>query len=284
MMSEHDKVRQKVTETYARAVKRGPSCCTPTVSKGTIETLAGYSSEELGNLAPDVIVSSFGCGNPVAFSEMKEGEVVLDMGSGPGIDLILAAKKVGPNGRVIGVDMTDPMIERARANVAAAGLRNVEVRKGIIEALPVESASVDWVISNCVINLSPEKERVFKEIARVLKPNGRMVVSDIMAQDLPDWARRSAALYTSCIGGAISEEEYLAGLQAAGMVEVEVRERLVYDANQLAAFATADDAAPSCCGGSRGGELRAEAANALAGKIWSARVHARRGTQGDQVL
>lgn len=276
-MSKHDKVRQKVKESYARAVTSRQSCCTPSVPKGTIETLVGYGSEELGNLPPDAVVSSFGCGNPVAFGEMKENEVVLDLGSGAGIDLILAAKKVGPNGRVIGVDMTDAMIERARANVAAAELRNVEVHKGIIEALPVESASVDWVISNCVINLSPEKERVFKEIARVLKPNGRMVVSDIMAQDLPDWARRSAALYASCIGGAISEEEYLTGLRAAGMVEVEVRDRLVYDATQLAAFATADDAAPSCCGGSRGGELKAEAGNALAGKIWSARVHARRG-------
>ena len=145
-----------------------------------------------------------------------------------------AAKKVGPKGRASGVDMTDEMIARAKENVALSGLTNVDVRKGIIEALPVDSESVDWVISNCVINLSPEKPKVFAEIARVLKPGGCMLVSDIVVKELSDVIRKNQALYNSCVAGAVTEEEYLAGLREAGLVDAEVRERLVSDASQIA--------------------------------------------------
>lgn len=183
------------------------------------------------------------------------------------------------------------MIERARANAAAAGHTNVDVRRGFIEELPVADGSVDLVISNCVINLSPDKPRVFNEIVRVLKPGGRIRIADLVVDDLPDWARENVALYASCIGGAISEEAYVRGLEEAGLEQVEVRERLVYDAGQLAALVISDlDESPStggCCAGdtARGGagdsacggagaeavgDLLRERAGEVAGKVWSA--------------
>ena len=177
---------------------------------------AGYSDEQLADIPSDAVVNSFGCGNPVALAGLREGDTVLDLGSGAGIDLLLAARLVGPQGRVIGVDMTDEMIAKARENAEAAGLDNIEVRKGIIEELPVDDSSVDWVISNCVINLSPEKSRVFAEIARVLRPRGRMLVSDMMARDLPEELLALPDAYSSCVAGAIDEDEYLAGLRHRG--------------------------------------------------------------------
>lgn len=268
-MSTQADIRKTVSETYARAVtSSGGSCCGGgNAQKGVLAKLAGYDSRELSLLPGDAVVNSFGCGNPLAFSEVRTGEVVLDLGSGAGIDLLIAAKKVGPTGRVIGIDMTDEMIDRARANITAAGLANVEVRKGYIEELPVESSSVDWVISNCVINLSPDKPRVFREIARVLKPGGRMRVSDVVAQELPAAIRANPSLYSSCIAGAISEADYLAGLRSAGLIDVEVRERVVYEAAQLRALV--------------GSELgvddeTAKLAESAVGKVWSAIVVARK--------
>jgi SAM-dependent methyltransferase len=273
----NDQIRDNVSKDYARAVTSSTSCCGGPVPKGVAAKLAGYSDEELEALPPEAVVNSFGCGNPLAYSEVKPGQVVLDLGSGAGIDLLLAARKVGPTGRVIGVDMTDEMLAKARENIAAARLENVEVRKGIIEELPVETGSVDWVISNCVINLSPEKPRVFAEIARVLRPGGSMLVSDIVAQDLPAEIRLSMALYSSCVAGAISEPEYLAGLEKAGLRDVVVRERLTYDADQLQAFVGSElkDAAACCCGPSTS-ELAKKWAPKLEGKIWSAKIFARK--------
>jgi arsenite methyltransferase len=175
--------------------------------------------------------------------------------------------------------MTDEMIAKANESIEAGKYTNVEVRKGIIEALPVESGSVDWVISNCVINLSPEKPRVFAEIARVLKPGGRMLVSDIVAEELPDEVRRSAALYSSCIGGAISEAEYLEGLRKAGLTDVDVRARLVYDASQLEGFA-ASELLEGACTCAFGEEQLGEAARSMVGKVWSAKVYARKPAGG----
>jgi len=283
-MNQHGKVREAVSEAYSRAVRApsegGHPCCAPT-QKGVVVKLAGYTREELDALPPEAVINSFGCGNPLAFSEVRESDVVLDLGSGAGIDILLAGKKVGPSGWVIGIDMTDEMIEKARENIRRSGLTNVEVRKGIIEELPVESSSVDWVISNCVINLSPEKPRVFAEIARVLKPGGRMLVSDIVVDSLPDRLREDRGLYSSCIAGAISETEYLAGLRRAGLAEVEVRERIVYDAAQLEAFVGSElgDGEPgSCgCGGTMAdGSSAAEIAGSIVGKVWSAKVFARK--------
>jgi len=282
-MNEKDKVRKDVSDFYARSVNRGCGCgcgCGPALPKGVAAKQAGYGADELADLPPDAVANSFGCGNPLAFEEVKEGQTVLDLGSGAGIDLLIAAAKVGPTGRVIGVDMTDDMIARARANIAASGHKNVEVRKGIIEDLPVESGTVDWVISNCVINLSPEKERVFAEIARVLKPGGRISISDIVVADLPDWVRESAALYGACVAGAISEENYLTGLRRAGLADVTVTERLVYDKTQLEAFVASEipSEASACCGGGAIPKaLIKGVAETLEGNIWSAKVTGRRG-------
>ena len=265
----HEEVRTAVSEAYGAAISRPSSggCCTGTAETSTIVKLAGYGGAELETLSPEVAGSSFGCGNPLAFSEVKKGDVVLDLGSGAGMDLLIAAKKVGPEGRVIGIDMTDEMIAKARDNIAAAGLKNAEVRKGIIEDLPVESSSVDWVISNCVINLSPEKHRVFAEIARVLKPGRRMRVSDIVAECLPNWVRESDAFYSACVAGALSEHEYVGGLRAAGLEDVEVLERLVYDESQLGGLA-------ECVTTGAGGENNGW--ESLAGKVWSALIYARK--------
>ena len=161
---------------------------------------------------------------------------MLDLGPGAGLDLLIAARKVGPSGQVIGVDMTEEMIAKATENIRVAGVTNVEVRKGLIEDLPVKSSSVDWVISNCVINLSPEKEKVFSEISRVLKPGGRMVVSDMVGENIPEWLRENKNLYSACISGVISEEEYLSGLRKAGLEKVKVSERIVYQSDELESF------------------------------------------------
>jgi len=275
-MKNPEDIRREVSDAYAKAVTKpaASSCCCKPTQKGVVAKLGGYDAAALSSLPAEAVVNSFGCGDPVAMAEIGPGEVVLDLGSGAGIDLFLAAKKVGPTGRAIGIDMTDDMIAKARANIAAGGFTNVEVRKGIIEELPVESGAVDWVISNCVINLSPEKPRVFREIARVLKPGGRMLVSDIVAKDLTDEIRSDPALYSSCVAGAINEDDYVAGLRAAGLVDVEVRARLVYDADQLAAFFSSE--MEGCCGGVADGTRLSAAARTMVGKVWSARVYARK--------
>ncbi len=280
-MSEHQKVRDSVSQAYAKVVatpaEGGSPCCGPS-PKGVVVKVAGYTREELESLPAEAVVNSLGCGNPLAYSEVSEGDVVVDLGSGAGIDISIAGKKVGATGRVIGVDMTDEMIAKARENIAASGLNNVELRKGIIEELPVESSSVDWVISNCVINLSPEKPKVFAEIARVLKPGGRMLISDIVIEDLPEWVREDEALYNSCIAGAISEEAYLDGLRQAGLEDVEVRERIHYDASQLEALIHSEiEELVTCCGGGSSSEATiGQLAESMVDKIWSAKLYARK--------
>jgi SAM-dependent methyltransferase len=209
--------------------------------------------------------------------DIREGDTVLDLGSGAGIDLLLAAKLTGPTGRVIGVDMTPAMVQRARANAVASGLTNVDVREGIIEDLPVESSSVDLVISNCVINLSPEKKRVFAELYRVLRNSGRISISDIVADELPPWMAEIGLLYSACISGAIPEGEYLEGLRQAGLVDVEVRDRLVYDQDQLGVLLGAVEGDSCCCGSdSMPAEVARRMAQELAGKVASIRISARK--------
>jgi SAM-dependent methyltransferase len=278
-MSDPNTTRHDVSEDYARAVTSETGCCGGPVPKGVVAKIAGYSDEDFAVLPAEAVVDSFGCGNPLAFSAVEPGQVVLDLGSGAGIDLLLAAKKVGPTGRAIGVDMTDEMIAKANENIAAAGLTNVDVRKGIIEELPVDDASVDWVISNCVINLSPEKDRVFTEIARVLRPGGTMLVSDIVAEEIPAEIASNRHLYSSCLAGAISEQAYTAGLRDAGLTDVEVIDRLVYDASQLEMFIGSElkDESSSCCGaGSVDADLARRWAEQLVGKIASVKVKARK--------
>jgi SAM-dependent methyltransferase len=236
-------IHDSVSKAYAEALRRtqqtasggcgcGPACCA-----SVVET-AGYS-HELDAFA-EAGASSFGCGNPLAFADVQPGQTVLDLGSGAGLDLLVAAQKVGPTGKVIGVDMTDAMIEAARQNAERAGAHQIVVRKGLIEALPVEDASVDHVISNCVINLSPEKHKVFAEIARVLKPGGQFRISDIVAETMPDVVKHHAAAYAACIAGAISEKRYLVGLHRVGMEDVQVASRIDYTADQIRAMVMND--------------------------------------------
>jgi SAM-dependent methyltransferase len=281
-MSDPQQIRDHVAQTYARAgCATSPRRLHRPTSRHIVSRLAGYAPDELETLPPSAVLNSYGCGHPLAFSEVRAGEVVLDLGCGAGLDLLLAARMVGPSGRAIGVDMTEPLLERARDNVADAGLTNIEVRKGIIEELPVESQSVDWVISNCVINLSPEKHRVFAEIARVLRPGGRMLVSDIVVQALPAWARESEALYGSCIAGAISEKEYIHCLRQAGLTDIQIRNRIVYDEAQLEEFLGGElsESSGACsCAANRAGacEPADDLARQLVGKIWSAKIFARK--------
>lgn len=276
-MADVEEIRSAVRESYTRAVTRPSGCCGREM-KGVAVQEAGYRPEELASLPDDAVHNAFGCGNPLAFAEVKPGEVVLDLGSGAGIDLLLAAERVGASGKVIGVDMTPEMVERARRNVAAAGFADrVEIRQGLIEALPVADASVDWVISNCVINLSPEKQRVFGEIARVLKPGGRISISDIVAEELPAELRRDLDAHCACLAGAISERAYLEGLSAAGLCEVAITERLVYGPEQIRELVASELEEASCCGGSaRMEELFARYGAVVAGKVASVRVSARR--------
>ncbi|MFX1279563.1 MAG: arsenite methyltransferase [Promethearchaeota archaeon] len=182
----------------------------------------GYSENDLKNI-PDGANLALGCGNPTAHASIKEGETVLDLGSGGGLDCFIAANKVGKTGKVIGVDMTPAMLSRARENAVKGNYDNVEFRLGEIENLPVADNSVDLIISNCVINLSPDKEQVFREAFRVLKPGGRLMVSDIvLLKELPDAIRNNAQAYASCIGGAIMKDQYLGAIESAGFKDVEI--------------------------------------------------------------
>lgn len=201
----------------------GDDCCTDTSGTAGIFGLGLYDAAEREGIPDAALLASLGCGNPIAVAELRAGETVLDLGSGGGIDVLLSARRVGPTGRAIGVDMTDEMLSLARRNAAEAGASNVEFRKGTIESLPLDDASVDVVISNCVINLASDKAAVFAEIARVLRPGGRVGVSDVVADDLLSPAQRAErGSYVGCIAGALSFREMREGLRRVGLTDVEV--------------------------------------------------------------
>ena len=227
-MNKHGQVREAVSEAYARAIRtpsEGGACCAPP-QKGVVVKVAGYTREELDALPPEAVINSFGCGNPLAFAGVQPGQVVLDIGSGAGIDCLIAAEKVGPTGRVIGLDMTPEMIERGRGNAREAGALNVEFRLGEAEKMPVEDASVDWLISNCVINLSPDKPAVFQEAYRVLRPGGRIAVSDMVTQGrFSPQERADMAAWSGCITGAEDVADYVAAIQAAGFANISVQDK-----------------------------------------------------------
>lgn len=225
-----DEIKKTVQKVYSKIAEQGTFCCNPQPCCGsavTAESLTkdiGYSDNEL-QVLPEGANMGLGCGNPLAFAEIKKGDVVLDLGSGAGIDCFLAASRTGAAGRVIGIDMTPAMLEKARANAERGGFKNVEFRQGEIENLPVSDNEVDLIISNCVINLSPDKDAVFREAFRVLKPGGSIMISDIvLSAELPEDIRKSAEAYTGCIAGALLKSDYLDSIRRAGFGQVAIVE------------------------------------------------------------
>jgi len=228
MKNEADKIKKIVRDGYAKALSQKNSCCSSSSCCGgvtqaeNISKKVGYSDSDL-NAVPEGANLGFGCGNPVAIASLNEGDVVLDLGSGAGFDAFLAAKKIGKTGRVISVDMTPEMLERARANAKKGGFDNVEFRSGEIEKLPIENSTIDVIISNCVINLSPDKETVFKEAFRALKSGGRLMVSDlVLAKDLPKQIKESVEAYVGCLAGAIKKDDYIGFIKQAGFQDIKV--------------------------------------------------------------
>jgi SAM-dependent methyltransferase len=222
--AEEEKIIDKVRERYARFAVQGTSCCGSTCSttRDDVARGLGYGEQDL-EAAPDGANLGLGCGAPVPYLELKDGEVVLDLGSGGGFDAFIAAARVGTAGRVIGVDMTPEMVRRAEENARTAGLPQVEFRHGRLERLPVEDATVDAVTSNCVINLVPDKGAVFREVARVLRPGGRLVISDIVLDgELPAGVASDLMAYVGCIAGAMQRESYFDTVRRSGLAEVEV--------------------------------------------------------------
>jgi ubiquinone/menaquinone biosynthesis C-methylase UbiE len=236
-------IREVVKKKYAEAItgKTGGccggtkidlgGCCCNSISDAT-DPITGnlYLIKELEGLSPDLIATSFGCGNPTALAELNPGEVVLDLGSGAGLDVLLSAKRVGPTGKAYGLDMTDEMLAVARANQAEAGIANAEFLKGHIEEIPLPHNSVDVIISNCVINLSGDKDKVLHEAFRVLKPGGRFAVSDIvLRKSLPEKVQQDMLAWAGCIAGALLDQEYRDKLHAAGFIDIEVEITREYD-------------------------------------------------------
>ena len=228
MKEKSEEIKKIVRDGYAKAVTQKTSCCSTNSCCGGIDQAkdvskkVGYSDSEM-NAVPEGANLGFGCGNPVALASLKEGDVVLDLGSGAGFDAFLSAQRVGKTGRVIGVDMTPEMLAKAEENAKKGGYLNVEFRLGEIEKLPIEDNSIDVIISNCVINLSPDKETVFKEAHRVLKAGGRLMVSDlVLSKDLPTEIKNSVEAYVGCLAGAIKKDEYLGLIKKAGFEDIKV--------------------------------------------------------------
>jgi arsenite methyltransferase len=276
---EDTEVRKSVREGYGKIAKESSSCCNTKSNSGSCcntnnaasardaSKSVGYSDEDMDSV-PDGANLGLGCGNPLALASVKEGETVLDLGSGAGFDCFLAANKVGKRGKVIGVDMTPEMLEKARENARKNNYANVEFRLGEIESLPVADNTVDIIISNCVINLSTDKPRVFREAYRVLKPGGRIMVSDIvLTKELPEKIRESVQAYIGCVAGAMPEEAYLGAIEAAGFNEVRVVDETGIGTDSLENDPTAAAIAESA-------NLNNEEIKDLAGAILSIKVSA----------
>ncbi len=270
-------IKEAVKEKYGQAAQRvttGSSCGVPTAAENCCDPITAnlYDVSQIGQLPEEALLASLGCGNPTALAQLSPGEVVLDLGSGGGIDVLLSARRVAPNGKAYGLDMTDEMLALANENKRKSGLANVEFLKGEIEHIPLPDNSVDVIISNCVINLSADKDRVLKEAFRVLKPGGRLAVSDVVTRgDMPPEIRKSVLLWVGCIAGALEENEYLGKLAGAGFEQINLEPTRVYrvedareflsgrgiDVDQIApqvdgkfmsAFVRAVKPKQSCCG------------------------------------
>ncbi|OGP58022.1 MAG: hypothetical protein A2V67_11145 [Deltaproteobacteria bacterium RBG_13_61_14] len=264
-MSDRKSVKDQIRADYARMIQGRSSCCGPAASPGLARTI-GYSEKELASAPEEAAAASFGCGNPLALAELKPGEVVLDLGSGAGLDVLLASQQVGPSGKVYGLDMTPEMIAQARANLAQAGIQNVEILEGDIEAIPLPEASLDFVTSNCVINLAPDKEKVFREIFRVLRPGGRFSVSDIVTKNLSPAVREKLPA-SGCVALALEEEDYLEAIREAGFRELKVTNRAPFNLSVGGQLLSAD------CGCGCGGH---DSAGSSAGQIISLTVQGRK--------
>jgi arsenite methyltransferase len=236
-------IKEIVKEKYGRAAARvksgGSGCCSASNALGEEDPITRdlYAADETATLPQEAVLASLGCGNPTALAELSPGETVLDLGSGGGIDVLLSARRVGPTGKAYGLDMTDEMLSLARENQQKAGVQNVEFLKGEIENIPLPENSVDVIISNCVINLSADKDRVLKEAFRVLKPGGRFAVSDVVVRgDVPSEIRKSVELWIGCVAGALEEREYRAKLAAAGFESINIEPTRIYQAEDAREF------------------------------------------------
>ncbi len=271
-------VKKIVKEKYGQAATQAQygtrSCCGPSSCCSSVDPIVKdlYSLDEMAELPEKAVLASLGCGNPTALAELSPGETVLDLGSGGGIDVLLSAKRVGPEGKAYGLDMTDEMLSLARDNQSKAGVKNVEFLKGEIESIPLPNNSVDVVISNCVINLSADKDSVLREAFRVLKPGGRFAVSDVVVLgDVPADIRRNVELWAGCVAGALHKDEYRSKLQNAGFENVDIEPTRIYQGQDVrdllsgtslggesiisqiegkfaSAFVRAKKPAASCCG------------------------------------
>ena len=241
-------LKEKVKERYGAAALRvgagGSSCCGASANFARVLRSDHFESVRFGadrGIPEEAVLASLGCGNPTALAALNPGETVLDLGSGGGIDVLLSARRVGPTGKAYGLDMTDEMLALARENQRKAGVENVEFLKGEIEHIPLPDNSVDVIISNCVINLSGDKDRVLREAFRVLKPGGRMAVSDVVVRgDVPDAVRKSVELWIGCIAGALGDDEYAAKLKSAGFESIEVGPTRVYNVEDARQFLTGE--------------------------------------------
>ena len=236
-----DRVRDKYGKAALRVTEGGVARCGAGSTRGECDPVTGglYGDGETVGLPDEALKASLGCGNPTALAALGVGEVVLDLGSGGGVDVLLSARRVGPTGKAYGLDVTDEMLALARDNAAKAGVTNVEFLKGEIEAIPLPDATVDVLISNCVINLSTEKDRVLAEAFRVLKPGGRFAVSDVVVRgSVPDELRRSVELWIGCVAGALDESDYRAGLARAGFTDIDIEPTRIYRVEDAREFLT----------------------------------------------
>jgi SAM-dependent methyltransferase len=260
-----DVVKEKYGQAALRVNTGGSSCCGASVFDGSCDPITSnlYDAAQTGELPQEAVLASLGCGNPTLLANLRPGETVLDLGSGGGIDVLLSARRVGPAGKAYGLDMTDEMLALARENQRKAGVENVEFLKGEIEHIPLPDNSVDVIISNCVINLSGDKDRVLREAFRVLKPRGRFAVSDVVVHGkVPEDIRRNMLLWVGCIAGALEDYQYVAKLAKAGFDEIDIEPTRIYDVEDARAFLTGqgvdvDAIAPQVQGKFMGAFIRA---------------------------
>ena len=234
-----DVVKEKYGQAALRVTTGGSSCCGASAFEGSCDPITSnlYDAAQTGELPQEAVLASLGCGNPTALANLNQGETVLDLGSGGGIDVLLSARRVGPSGKAYGLDMTDEMLALARENQRKAGVENVEFLKGEIEHIPLPDNSVDVIISNCVINLSVDKDRVLREAFRVLKPGGRFAVSDVVVHGkVPEDVRQNMLLWVGCIAGALEDYQYVAKLAKAGFDDIDIEPTRIYDVEDARAF------------------------------------------------